>query len=79
MNSKHRYISFARGNGRWEYLPVIGGREEEKLGGPRAVNHIAPRLRDLSHRRVGTFKIFASAKKRTLGVIQRRRVDARTY
>jgi len=55
MNSKHEYVSFKR-LGRGEYLPVIG--EETWEGGPRAINHIVARLRDVSHRRVGTLEIF---------------------
>lgn len=60
MNSKHKYISFRAGR----TLGIFASYRGEKLGGPRAVNHIAPRLCDLSHRRVGTFKIFRPAKKR---------------
>lgn len=37
MNSKHKYIHKFRAGRRGEYLPVIG---KEKLGGPRAINHI---------------------------------------
>lgn len=72
MNSKHKYTSSAR-DGRWEYLPVIG-RETWRFAGGKS--HRAAFVRFIASTR-WHFQDFRPAKKRILGVIQRRRVDIR--